>query len=133
MRNMVKNMVGKVGRSEKGFTLIEMLVVVGIIVALAAVIVPTVIKFAGSGEEGAKDAEYDAVQAAIDIMMTDNSLKPGDIEENLTTAAKIVGATTDFDASSATQLIGSYFRDPATTYCYKWDDTGQLTEQIDCP
>ena len=126
MRKMLKNMVGKLGRSEKGFTLIEMLVVVGIIVALAADIVPTVIKFSGSGEQGALDAENDAVQSSIDIMMADNELTT--VTAN-GTAAQIVGATTDFGSG---QLILTYFRDPTTTYCYTWDGTGQILTQTTC-
>ena len=42
---------------QKGFTLIELLVVVGIIVALAAVIVPLVVRFSDRGEQGASVAE----------------------------------------------------------------------------
>ena len=126
MRSLLKNMVGKVGSSEKGFTLIEMLVVVGIIVALAAVIVPTVIKFSGSGEQGALDAERDAVQSYIDIMMVDNELTTVTASGG---PAKIVGATTDFGGG---QLILTYFRDPTTRYCYTWDGTGQILTQADC-
>ena len=51
--------------SEAGFTLVELLVVVGVIVALAAVIVPSVVKFSGKGETGAKAAEGENVQAPL--------------------------------------------------------------------
>jgi competence protein ComGC len=112
---------------DEDFTLIEMLVVVGIIVALAAVIVPTVIKFSGSGEAGAKDAERDAVQSSIDLMMSDNELTS--VAANTTTAAKIVRATTDFGSG---QLITDYFREPETTYCYLWATSGEVTDQQDC-
>ena len=40
MRGFIKNRLGWVGRVQKVFTLIEMLVVVGIIVALVAIIMP---------------------------------------------------------------------------------------------
>ncbi|MCH8224276.1 MAG: type II secretion system protein [Chloroflexi bacterium] len=123
---MLKNIQEKVGKSQKGFTLIEMLVVVGIIVALAAVIVPTVIKFSGSGEEGAKKSEFDNVQAAIDLMITDKNLTS--VNDNLTTAAAIT-STTDFGSG---QLIAEYFRDDSTSYCYTWDTTGKLLAQTDC-
>ena len=71
MRNMLKKTLGRGAEDQKGFTLIELLVVVGIIVALAAVIVPLVIQFSGRGDEGAATAEWDAIQSAIDTMMSD--------------------------------------------------------------
>ena len=69
----MKRLVGGVARSlrasESGFTLIEMLIVVGIIVALAAAIVPQVVQFGGKGEEGTKATELQTVQTAIDNAM----------------------------------------------------------------
>ena len=125
MRKMLKNIQVKVSKSQKGFTLIEMLVVVGIIVALAAVIVPTVIKFSGSGEEGAKKSEFDNVQAAIDLMITDNNLTSVTAGD----AAAAITNTTDFGSG---QLIAEYFRDDSTSYCYTWATTGTLLAQTDC-
>ena len=54
MRGFIRNRMGRMGKGQKGFTLIEMLVVVGIIVALAAIVVPLVIRFADSGEQAAQ-------------------------------------------------------------------------------
>ena len=53
MRGSIKNRLGRAGRYQKGFTLIEMLVVTGIIVALAAIIVPLVISFSSEGADAA--------------------------------------------------------------------------------
>ena len=61
----------RVPGSEAGFTLVELLVVVGVIVALAAVIVPSVVKFSGKGDTGAQAAEGENVQAAMDTMLAD--------------------------------------------------------------
>ena len=129
MRKMLKNTVGKPGKSEKGFTLIEMLVVVGIIVALAAVIVPTVIKFSGSGEEGAQAAEKDAFQTAINIMMADNDLST--VAASPATAA-VITTGTDFDGDATdTQFITEYMPLP-TKWCYTWT-TGAVITRVDCP
>ena len=125
MKGFTRKIGQMLGKNEAGFTLIEMLVVVGIIVALAAVIVPTVIKFSGSGEQGAKDAEYDNVQSAMDLMITDNNLTT--VTANAT-AAKIT-STNDFGGG---QLIATYFRDPSTTYCYTWSTSGEILTQADC-
>ena len=57
MGNSIKLRLGRVARDQRGFTLIEMLVVVGIIVALAAIIVPLVVAFSGEGEKASREGE----------------------------------------------------------------------------
>ena len=64
----------KVLRKSEGFTLIELLVVVGILGILAAVVIPNVGRFIGSGETEASETEKGNIQAAVQNAMTDNSL-----------------------------------------------------------
>ncbi|MBA7593762.1 hypothetical protein ES703_00695 [subsurface metagenome] len=61
-------------RGEKGFTLIELLIVVAILGVLAAVVIPNVSRFIGSGEEEARATELANIQAAVTSMMVDNEL-----------------------------------------------------------
>ncbi len=62
------------GKRQGGFTLIELLVVVGIMAALAAIIVPNVARFVGTGKTEGAAAEGDALQAGIDAAIADNGL-----------------------------------------------------------
>jgi len=59
---------------EKGFTLIELLVVIAILGVLAAIVVPNVGKFMGSGTVEAANTEAHNVQTAVMAYMVDNNL-----------------------------------------------------------
>jgi len=59
---------------EKGFTLIELLVVVAILGVLAAIIIPNVGKFIGTGTIQAANTEAHDVQTAMVAFMADNNV-----------------------------------------------------------
>ena len=124
MRSILKKTLGRRSEDQKGFTLIELLVVVGIIVALAAVIVPLVIQFAGRGDVGAASAEWDAIQSAIDTMMADQTMLTVTAS---TGSAGFILDTTDFGSSNT---LSAYLRDPTTTYCYTWAASGRILTQV---
>jgi len=128
MRNLIKKGLGRVGRDEKGFTLIEMLVVVGIIVALAAIVVPLVISFAGSGEEAAQAGEVETVQTAIQSLMVDNDLSSVTASVSGAGGEKINNTGTQFDA---TVTLLAYMDQPSSQYCYRWGADGRITFQYD--
>ena len=70
----MKKLMRQFRYGEKGFTLIELLVVIAILGVLAAVVVPNVGKFMGSGTVEAASTEAHNVQTAVMAYMVDNSL-----------------------------------------------------------
>jgi len=123
MSRLIKS-IGCRKEDESGFTLIEMLIVVGIIVALAAAIVPQVVQFGGEGEEGQKASELSTIQTAMDTMMADN---------NLTALAAEATARKDWeaypaDAGGEKLYTGGYIRVTSTEWGYCWNTTGKVSQ-----
>jgi len=117
MRSLFK----RSGKSQRGFTLVELLVVIGIIGALAAVVIPNVSRFAGSGDTAANSTEVQTVQAAIDLYMADTA--------SIAVPAQI--ATSDMTTSTPA-LSPSYLRQATTRCSYAWDTAGIVTQSA-CP
>ncbi len=127
MKNLKRKL--RVTQNQKGFTLVELLVVVAIIVALAAVVVPLTIQFASKGQEGASAGELDTVQTAMDAAMA---------SELVLVLTKTDMSTSDFDGipaqlTNGTGGLGAYMRKTQTTYQYCWDITGLVTHPTDPP
>ena len=118
---------------QRGFTLIELLVVIGIIAALAAVVIPNVAKFMGAGDTAANEAELQAVQSAVDALMSDTTgtLVP----LSVVTAGGPVGSTagewasTDFDPDGTnTRYLSDYLRQDPTKCDYSWTAAGLVSQ-----
>ncbi len=132
MAGSLKKLASRITGGQKGFTLIEMIVVVGIIAVLAAVIVPNIGKFIGSGEQGAKDAEFESVQTAINAMMADGAVVL--VVDHSGAADTSVSDWTAQPEEDSTDIgtvpLGTeYLQNATTVYFYCWDANGQLTAQ----
>ena len=125
MRRFFKRGKDTVLRQEGGFTLIELLVVIGIIVALAAITIPLVTRFTGSGKEGALAAEVETIQTAMNAMMAEQNIITVDAK---TTLAGINDWTAQPTGTNSVFLSGYLQRD-TTIYYYCWEADGQVYAQ----
>lgn len=107
------------GKSQKGFTLMELIVILAILGILSAVLVPNVSRFIGKGVTEASAAELQAVQQAVDLYIADT---------NATSVPLQAIATRDF-SSSTPPLYPNYarFATAGRVGGYTWDATGKVT------
>ncbi len=130
MAGSLRKLVSRIPGGQKGFTLIEMIVVVGIIAVLAAVIVPNIGKFIGTGEDGAKAAEWESVQTAMNAMMAEKAVV---LIPASNTAA--VGTQNWAEVPAAVTLgeqpLGPYLQKTKTVYLYCYDENGQIYDQYE--
>lgn len=106
---MLKKFIRKFRYGQKGFTLIELLVVIAILGVLAAVVVPNISKFIGSGKIEALNTEADIVRTAITAYAAEH------------------GGTYPASGDTSANGIGPYLsKSPEATY--EWDTTtGAIT------
>ena len=108
-------------RGQKGFTLMELLIVVATLGVLAAGVIPRFTGLIGEGESEAAATEHEVVQTALTAAMAANgvsSVTPGG------GADTVLGPGTD-DPTEAP--IGTYLQ-TTTGWGYSWDAEGDVTQ-----
>ena len=131
MRSIHK-LIAQLRKSETGFTLVELLVVVGIIVALAAVIIPNVARFTGKGAEGAYEAEAQNVQTGFDTLMADAGIAGIDDRVNPTLAVNNFSPLpqnggANIQVNGVDVFLTDYVRGNPTSNFYCWDNAGLIS------
>ncbi len=127
MKSVLKSKLGEL-RSERGFTLVELLVIVSIVVALAGVITPSVAGLTDKGEVGAMAEELDSVQSAMDIMMIDRKV----VSVN-TSPASSQNSWKTFPNGPGVASLDIYLKAQDTAFYYCWDASGLITDQHRVP
>ncbi|MFC2026582.1 type II secretion system protein [Chloroflexota bacterium] len=98
-------------RSKAGFTMIEILVVVGILGVLAAVIIPNIMGLMNEGEEEAKNTEHHNIQVAVYSMMVKAEVQRLDGSsdyDGIDELAEIHGVTVTNPDTSTTYYLDDY-------------------------
>ncbi len=109
-------------RDTRGFTLVELLVVVTILGILAAVVTTSLVGLTGTAKTNACAEELRTVQTAMDAMMAKN---------NITVVAARTTDTNTFSAlptgTGAEPLSPNYLRQTTTKGSYRWTAAGLVT------
>ena len=117
MRSILKSSFRLIGKEEAGFSLMEIIVAIGIMAAIAAITVPLVTRFTSTGESGAKTSENESVNTALEGYMAESGLSA-------------VSAQANTQSMSGTVLTG-FLKTNTTTYCYSWTTAGVITQSAD--
>lgn len=75
-------MLKKFTKSKKGFTLVEMIVVIAILAILAAVLVPTLMGVVGDANKKADEAQQASIKSAMQYLVTQGEIDGKDIACN---------------------------------------------------
>ena len=106
-------------KSTRGFTLVELLIVVAILGVLSAVVLPNVIGLSSSGQTEAAKTEFVTVQTAMDTMMAKLHI----------TAVTVTTATANMSSfPSGHPLYPTYLRTANTKGTYSCDATGLVAQ-----
>ncbi len=118
----MRSLFRKMHKGEKGFTLVELLVVFTLLGVLAAIMLPNVSQFLGYGHQNAAATELSVIQTAMDAMMA---------EQDIALVGAVSSNTTDmqsFPGAPGTALSPNYLRSRYTHGSYEVTADGTVEQ-----
>ncbi len=115
-------------QAEKGFTLIEILVVITILAILSAIIMITVLSFIGSGEKEANVVERHIVQEALIAAMAEGD---GMYATSVVVSPGSTGWASDMTTDLGPQChtnMADYLEESNSRYLYTWTVNGHIVQ-----
>ena len=116
----MKGFMRKHSKGEKGFTLVELLIVFALLGVLAAIMIPNVAGLIGYGHTQSAEAELSIVQTAMDSMMA--------VETQSTVTAAAATSNMSAFPDDTYALYPDYLRDATTKGTYSCDTTGLVSQ-----
>jgi type IV pilus assembly protein PilA len=124
-------------RSERGFTLVELLVVLAVLAILIAIVVPNLAGITGGARRSAAETELDTVQSAMDSMMSKYeaiSVAARADQGTITlgselTIWKIIGYDPESGEDTTTSSQVDWLLRSTTHGEYTWDDEGTVSQE----
>lgn len=138
--SLLAQAVTKMVNGQKGFSLIELLLVLVVLAALVAVAIPTYghfigqgeakdsSRYVGQGEVEANASELAMVQNAMDAMMTNNQISA--VNQGPTAGKNVFKSHPK--GAGAEALYPDFLRNNPTKCTYSWTTSGRVT-QLSCP
>jgi len=124
----MNRIVKRHSRGEKGFTLVELLIVFTLLGVLAAIMIPNVSGLVGYGQTQAAEAEKSIIQTAMDTMMAKENVSSVVAVDDAAATANMSNFTSDQPLFGGTE--GNYVRFEMTTGNYTCDSTGTVSQTL---